>query len=80
MKSVSFQSAGRSWVSAYLRFLRSRDENLILKIAPLLLIVGSPEVLVSNLLPFVGEALDIGTFGLSMVVLYRTARAVNKYR
>lgn len=63
-----------------MRFLRSRDESLILKAAPVLLIVGSPEVLVSNLLPFVGEALDVGTFGLSMVVLYRTLRAVRKYR
>lgn len=69
----------RSWGGAYLSFLRSRDENLILKIAPLLLVIGSPELILSNLLPFVGEALDIGTFGLTVLVAVLTLRAVRKY-
>lgn len=79
-KTMTQSSSANSWLRAYLAFLKSRDENLILKAAPVLLIVGSPEVLVSNLLPFVGETLDIGTFGLTALVLYRTFRAVRKYR
>lgn len=79
-KTMTQSSSAHSWFQAYLTFLKSRDENLILKAAPVLLIVGSPEVLVSNLLPFVGETLDIGTFGLTALVLYRTFRAVRKYR
>lgn len=79
MNAITSDTA-RSWGRAYLRFLRSRDENLFLKIAPLILIFGSPEVLISNLLPVVGEALDVGTLGIIALVVYRTARAVRKYR
>lgn len=78
--SSSAHHIARSWPSAYLAFLKSRDESLILKAAPIILIFGSPEVIVSNLIPIVGEALDIGTFGVAVLVIGLTARAVRKYR
>jgi hypothetical protein len=78
--NLTHSPGSRSWIGAYGAFLRSRDENLILKAAPLLIIFGSPEILVSNLLPVVGEVLDIGAFGISVLVLVRTFSAVRKYR
>ena len=80
MNTTVLHSGAKSWVKAYGSFLRSRDENLILKVAPILLVIGSPEVIVSNLIPVVGEALDLGTFTLTALVAVQTFRAVRKYR
>lgn len=71
--------AKRSWGQAYKTFLQSKDESFLLKIAPLILLVGSPEILVSNLIPVVGEFVDLGGFGLTAIVLLRTFVAVQKY-
>jgi hypothetical protein len=70
----------RTWGQAYKSFLLSRDENLILKIAPVLLLFGTPEVLVGNLIPIVGELADLGEFGLILLVLLRTYQAVRRYK
>ncbi len=73
-------STSRSWFQAYTAFLLSKDENFILKIAPILLIAGSPEIVLSNVIPFVGEFVDIGGIGLTAIVGAATFRAVRKYR
>ncbi len=70
----------RSWPEAYKAFLLSRDESFILKIAPIALVFGSPEILASNLIPIIGEIADIGGLGLATVVTIRTLSAVQKYR
>lgn len=70
----------RTWGEAYRQFLMSRDESLILKVAPLLLLFGAPEILMSNLVPVVGEVADVGTFGLFVIVALRTVAAVRKYK
>ncbi len=70
----------KSWLSAYKAFLLSQDESLILKIAPLALLAGSPELIASNLIPVVGEVLDVGGIALTSVVALRTLAAVQKYR
>lgn len=68
------------WGKAYLAFLKSRNENLILKIAPLLLLFGSPEIVLSNIIPIAGEVIDVGGVSLTLLVLVRTFMAVRKYR
>ncbi|MDL2341950.1 MAG: hypothetical protein QFB87_02650 [Patescibacteria group bacterium] len=73
-------SAKRTWMQAYQAFLFSRDESLLLKIAPLALLAGSPEIIASNLIPVVGEVADIGGVTLATVVAIRTVHAVRKYR
>ncbi|CAN5431421.1 hypothetical protein BH10PAT3_BH10PAT3_0690 [soil metagenome] len=70
----------RSWASAYKSFLISREESLILKIAPLILLFGSPEIIASNIIPVVGEIIDIGSFGIVVTVAYKTIKSVRKYR
>lgn len=70
----------KSWPRAYASFLLSRNENLALKLAPLALLAGSPELLASNLLPIVGEVLDIGGASMTLLVIFRTLSAVKKYR
>ena len=70
----------RSWLAAYGAFLLSRDESLILKVAPLALVAGSPELIASNLVPVVGELLDVGGIALASVVVLRTLAAIQKYR
>lgn len=70
----------RTWPAAYKKFLLSRDENLLLKIAPIALLAGSPEIIASNLIPIVGEVADLGGLTLTAVVIVRTLAAVRKYR
>lgn len=74
------QQSTRSWGAAYKRFLLSRDESFILKVAPLLLLIGTPGVIVSNLLPVIGEVIDLGDVTLILIVALLTYRAVRKYR
>jgi hypothetical protein len=69
-----------SWMKAYKAFLFSRDESLILKIAPIALLIGSPEIIASNLLPVIGEVADVGGLGLAFLVAVKTFTAVQKYR
>lgn len=73
-------SLDRSWLSAYQAFLRDKDESFILKIAPLILLMGAPEILVSNLLPGIGEVLDLGSVSVATIVALRTLMAVRKHR
>ena len=70
----------RSWPAAYKAFLMDKDESLVLKIAPIALLLGSPEIVMSNLIPVVGELLDIGTFTLAGLVALRTYTSVKKHR
>lgn len=70
----------RSWPSAYRAFLYNRHESFVLKIAPLALLVGSPEIIASNIVPVLGEVVDIGGLTLTVVVVVRTYRAVRRYR
>lgn len=73
-------ATGRTWPAAYKAFLLNRDESLALKLAPLALLAGSPELIASNLIPVVGEVLDLGGLTLVSVVALRTFSAVRKYR
>lgn len=77
--STSNSPARRSWGKAYLKFLMSPEESLVLKIAPLALVIGAPEVIVSNFLPVVGELTDLGELVLWGMVIARTARAVRRH-
>ena len=76
--SESIQST--SWSKAYLRFLRSKNENVILKIAPLALIGIVPIEILSNLVPIVGELNDVGYVVMLTIVVFRTINQVRKYR
>ena len=78
MAQATVQKA--SWVSGYKAFLLDKNESLFLKVAPLVLLFGSPEVIVANLIPVVGEALDLGTFSITVLVAFRTYRAVQRHR
>jgi hypothetical protein len=69
----------RGWARAYLKFLVSPQESFVLKVAPLALVLGTPEVIVSNFLPVVGELTDVGELILWGMVIFRTARAVRRY-
>ena len=72
-------SEPRSWLAAYVSFLRQKGD-FMLKVAPLALILGSPEVVASNLIPVVGEVADIGGLVLAATVAYRTLQAVREQR
>jgi hypothetical protein len=65
---------------AYLRFLLSRDESVLLKAAPLALVGALPIDLLSNIVPVVGELDDLGYIIVIVVVTLRTLNRVNKYR
>lgn len=68
------------WFRAYQRFLLSRDESLVLKLAPLALIGVLPEELLSNLIPGIGLLDDFGYIVLLAFVIYKTFTRVNAYR
>jgi hypothetical protein len=70
----------KSWPRAYAAFLLNRNENLVLKLAPIVLMAGSPELLASNIIPVVGEVIDIGGASMTVLVVLRTLSAVKKYR
>lgn len=70
----------RTWPQAYKAFLMDRHESFFLKIAPIALLVGSPEIIASNILPVIGEVADIGGLTLAAVVAVRTYHAVKRYK
>ena len=69
-----------SWPSAYRAFLLDDKESLVLKLAPIALLLGTPEVIASNLIPVVGELVDVGGLTLTALVLFRTYLAVRRHR
>ena len=73
-------AASRSWAGAYKSFLLNRQESIFLKIAPIAIILGSPEIIASNILPVIGEVVDVGGITLTAMVVVRTYNAVKKYR
>lgn len=77
MSTTTLRKSG--WSSAYKAYLFDPHESLFLKVAPLLLLVGSPVIVVSNLVPVVGEAVDIGAFGTTLLVIFRTYLAIRKH-
>jgi hypothetical protein len=74
------KAAKLTWPQAYKAFLLDKDQKLLLKIAPLALLVGAPEIIVSNVIPVVGEFADLGGVSMAALVLGRTYLAVRKYR
>lgn len=70
----------RSWPQAYKAFLTNRHESFYLKVAPIVLLVGSPEIIASNILPVIGEIADVGGVTLAVVVAARTYHAVKQYK
>jgi hypothetical protein len=66
--------------SAYIEFLKSRDESILLKIAPLVMVGLIPADLVSNLLPVLGIVDDVGLTGFSAIIVIKTILRVSKYR
>lgn len=68
------------WLGAYRRFLLSRRENLLLKVAPLALVGVLPPELLSNLIPGIGLLDDLGYLILAAFVIYKTVSRVNAYR
>ncbi len=79
--TVSYRTKPKqSWLHAYKYFLLSKDENLFLKIAPLLLLIATPEAVAAILIPFAGEVIDMGGLVITVFVAFMTASAVHKYR
>lgn len=84
MKNTSTLSYGpkvkQGWPQAYVAFLRSKDEKFLLKVAPVLLLIGTPELVVATLIPVVGEVVDFGGVSIALFVAFKTVVAVRKYR
>lgn len=68
------------WFQAYVRFLVSRDESLVLKVAPLALIGVLPMDIVSNIIPGIGLLDDAGYILIAIAVLFKTLARVNYHR
>lgn len=68
------------WWDAYKRFLFSKQESIMLKIAPLALIGILPEEIITNVIPGLGLFDDAGFCILASVVVVRTLIRVNHYR
>lgn len=79
-KSQSDSSLKASWAKAYLRFLLSRDENAVLKIAPLALIGVLPLDVLSNVVPVIGELDDVWFTIVVTIIAARTIQRVREYR
>jgi uncharacterized membrane protein YkvA (DUF1232 family) len=69
-----------SWPQAYVKFLKSPRESLLLKIAPLVIMGIIPADLISNLIPVIGIVDDVGLSGIGIVVIVRTMWRVRIYR
>lgn len=78
--TITHLEQSRSWPKAYKAFLLDPKQSLVLKFAPLAILAGSPEIIISNIIPVVGEILDIGGVTLSVLVAAKTYHAVKKYR
>jgi len=74
------QPVTRTWLQAYLAFLFSPKENLILKLAPLAILFGAPELVVDSFLPVIGEVSDLTALILTIIVVGKTLAAVHRYR
>jgi len=68
------------WIRAYVRFLASKDESLVLKVAPLALVGVMPIDVVSNIIPGLGLLDDSGYMLIAVAVLFKTLVRVNHYR
>ena len=68
------------WLRAYVRFLVSRDESFVLKVAPLALVGVMPMDIVSNIVPGIGLLDDAGYMTIATIVLFKTLVRVNYYR
>jgi uncharacterized membrane protein YkvA (DUF1232 family) len=77
---LALRVAKNSWPKAYMRFLLSKDESIVLKVAPLALAGILPFDILSNIIPLVGELDDLGYIIMLTVVTYKTLKQVNKYR
>ena len=77
---LAIRAAKSSWSKAYMRFLMSKDESVVLKIAPLALAGVLPFDILSNLIPLVGELDDLGYIIMLTFVVFKTLKQVNKYR
>jgi uncharacterized membrane protein YkvA (DUF1232 family) len=69
-----------SWTKAYFRFLKSPDESLLLKVAPLVIIGVIPADLLSNIIPVLGIIDDVGLSGVGIFTILRIVFRVRKYR
>jgi hypothetical protein len=69
-----------SWPQAYKAFLLDKDESILLKVAPLAVVLGAPEIIVSNVIPIFGEFIDVGGITLTSIMAFRTYLAVRKHR
>lgn len=70
----------QGWLRAYIRFLTSKDESFVLKIAPLALMGVMPIDVISNLIPGIGLLDDAGYIVIAVTVLFKTLARVNYYR
>ncbi len=77
---LAIRLAKSSWLKAYAKFLLSKDESVLLKIAPLALAGILPFEILSNLIPLVGELDDLGYVIMLSFVIYKTLKQLNKYR
>ena len=68
------------WFAAYRRFLLSRNESVVLKLAPLALIGILPPEVLSNLIPGIGLLDDVGYIIALVFVVYKTITRVAAYR
>lgn len=78
--SKSSQPIQTSWLSAYKRFLASKDESVTLKLAPLALAGILPPEILTNAIPVLGLVDDIGFIVATIVVIVKTMHRVKKYR
>jgi len=69
-----------SWSKAYMRFLLSSDESLMLKIAPLAMLGILPFDIISNIVPLLGELDDLGYLIALAFIIVKTADRVRRYR
>lgn len=63
-----------------MRFLTSRDESMLLKLAPLALVGILPPEILTNAIPVLGLADDVSYFILATFVIFKTLSRVNAYR
>lgn len=80
IQSHSTEDELAGWLRAYLRFLASREESFVLKVAPLALVGALPIDVVANLIPGIDILDDAGYMIILIVVLYKTLTRVNYYR
>jgi hypothetical protein len=70
-----------SWHSAYWDFLRSEEESRMLRFGGPAVAVGMlPPDAVANLIPFIGEAADVGYLGAVALLAIKTLIHVRRYR